>query len=242
MRLLQTLYLYWFLFVTILSFLTLYPITFLFLLTNKTYRLAHFMNKVWGVFTFTLAFIPWWKIKEEKLPDKAVFCANHFSFIDIPAIFLAVPGYFSIIGKSSLNKVPLFGFMFKKLYISVNRSHGKNRYEAFEKGLDMIDSGRSMVIYPEGGIKAKTPPQMAPFKDGAFKIAIQKKTPIVPVTIYNNWIILKDEKKKRMKWRPSKVKFHSPIETKTLSLEDVDSLKAKVYSVIDKELKIEFGK
>ena len=149
--------------------------------------------------------------------------------------------FFSIIGKSSLAKVPLFGYMFSRLYIAVNRSVGKKRYEAFEKGLQAVDEGRNLVIFPEGGITSKEPPKMGEFKEGAFKIAIQKNIPIIPVTIYNNWIIMEDKKDKILRWKLSKVKFHSSIETKSLSLDNVQELKDKVFEIISKELELEFS-
>lgn len=240
MNLLKRLYLYWFITEVVLVFVVLYPITFLFLIHKSTFRIAHFMNRVWGALAFTLVLIPWWTIKEKELPKTSVYCANHFSYLDIPALFLSVPGFFSIIGKAELNKVPLFGFMFKRLYISVDRSQGKSRYQAYEKGRAMVASGRSIVIYPEGGIRSSTPPKMSTFKEGAFKIAIEENVSVVPVTIYNNWIIYKDGNK-GLTWRPSKVKFHSPIDTKRLSLKNVEGLKHEVFGCIERELKNEFG-
>ena len=240
LKLFQKLYLYWFLMLVIVVFLLLYPFTFLFLLHPKTYFLAHYTNKVWGFLSYSLSLIPWWTTKEVRLPTTAVYCANHFSYLDIPTSFLSVPGYFSIIGKASITKMPLFGYMFKKLYISVDRGHSRNRYQAYTDGVKMVESGRSIVVYPEGGIHSVVP-EMARFKDGAFKIAIETNAPVVPMTIYNTWIMLRDEKKKFLKWRPSKVKFHTPIETKSLSLDDLDTLKQQVFDVIQNELNRTFG-
>ncbi|NJM26626.1 MAG: 1-acyl-sn-glycerol-3-phosphate acyltransferase, partial [Bacteroidia bacterium] len=98
------------------------------------------------------------------------------------------------------------------------------------------DKGKSLVIFPEGGIYTKEPPRMVRFKDGAFRAAIEKQIPLVPVTIPNNWIILPDEAF-LLRWGTVHVIFHEPIETKGLTLADMDRLKSDVYQVIDLELK-----
>ena len=74
------------------------------------------------------------------------------------------------------------------------------------------------------------------FKDGAFRVAIEKQIPIVPVTIPYNWIILPDENL-LPKLKKLKVVFHRPINTIGMTLEDIDKLKQQTYNTIDAELK-----
>lgn len=74
---------------------------------------------------------------------------------------------------------------------------------------------------------------MAPFKDGAFRIVIEKQIPIVPVTIANNWIVLPDEKW-LLKRETVKVIYHKPIETKGMDMGSPNALKQMVYKTIDK--------
>jgi len=82
----------------------------------------------------------------------------------------------------------------------------------------------------------KREPVMSKFKDGAFRTAIEKQIPVVPVTIPNNWIILPPYE--FLVWRGRiKVIFHEPIETTGLTLNDVDMLKEKVFTIINEELK-----
>jgi 1-acyl-sn-glycerol-3-phosphate acyltransferase len=82
----------------------------------------------------------------------------------------------------------------------------------------------------------KNPPQMVPFKDGAFRTAIEKQIPIVPVTIPYNWIILPDQKEMILHAGKVKVVFHEPIETTGMTLESISLLKRQVFSVIQSEL------
>jgi 1-acyl-sn-glycerol-3-phosphate acyltransferase len=77
---------------------------------------------------------------------------------------------------------------------------------------------------------------MVRFKDGAFRAAIEKQIPIVPVTIPNNWIILPDEPQLLLHRGVVKVIFHEPIETKDLRLQHLDELKQCVHQIIQEEL------
>lgn len=104
------------------------------------------------------------------------------------------------------------------------------------RSMEAIDEGKSLVIYPEGGIITKDPPQLAGFKDGAFRVAIEKQIPLVPVTIPYNWILLPDNEFV-LHWHRVKVIFHEPILTKGLTMNDIDKLKQSLRNTLDEELK-----
>lgn len=141
------------------------------------------------------------------------------------------------VGKSSIQKVPVFGYMFKKLHITVDRASLRNRYETLQKSAAAIDKGKSIAIYPEGGIVTTDPPQMGNFKDGPFRLAIEKQIPIIPVTLPYNYLILPDDGSFLIYWHKAKIIFHEEIDTTNLTLKDLEALKAKTYQIIDKELK-----
>ncbi len=186
---------------------------------------------------FTFIFIPYHVEYRSKLDPKRqyIFCPNHFSYLDIPTVGLGSHNTI-FVGKSEMSKVPLFGFMYSKLHITVDRTRLKSRYASLAKSMQAIDEGKSLVIYPEGGIMTEKEPVLSRFKDGPFRIAIQKQIPIVPVTISYNWIILPPDEF-LLRWHPLKVVFHEPVETSKLSMRDVDALKEKVHQIIDSQLK-----
>jgi 1-acyl-sn-glycerol-3-phosphate acyltransferase len=140
------------------------------------------------------------------------------------------------VGKNDMEKIPLFGFMYRKLHITVNRQSLKSRSSTLLASMKALDEGKSLVIYPEGGIITQHPPRMVHFKDGAFRAAIEKQVAVVPVTITNNWIILPDQKHLRLHWGRVEVIFHQPIETKGMTLDNVQQLKHQVFNIIDAEL------
>jgi 1-acyl-sn-glycerol-3-phosphate acyltransferase len=159
--------------------------------------------------------------------------------MDIPTLCFALPGYFKFIGKASLAKVPLFGYTFKHLHIPVNRSNTKSKFESIQKSLEAIEMGRSVAYFPEGTIPKVKQPAMIQFKDGAFRVAIEKQVPIVPITIPYNWLILPDDGKFTPHRHLMKAIIHEPIDTKGMTLEDLESLKKKTYDIIHQELLIQ---
>jgi 1-acyl-sn-glycerol-3-phosphate acyltransferase len=77
---------------------------------------------------------------------------------------------------------------------------------------------------------------MSPFKEGAFRLAAEKDVPIVPVTIHNNWLILKENPFRLTRGRVKMI-FHQPVHAKMNTPEEIKRLKSTVYQVIQNELK-----
>src|SRR5690606_34482594 len=129
-----------------------------------------------------------------KKDQQYIIVSNHFSYLDIPVLgFINKDIVF--VGKSSLAKIPLFGYMFRNLHIAVDRSSLKSRGKSIMMTKKVLDEGSSVVMFPEGGIISTSPPRMGRFKDSAFKIAIEKQIPVIPVTLSFNHIILPDDGK-----------------------------------------------
>jgi len=217
------------LFILFMPFL-LIPIAF-----PSLFNLAGIINRIWAKIFFTLIFMPLHIEYREALSTKKqyVLCPNHFSYLDIPIVGAGkINAVF--VGKSDMEKIPLFGYMYKKLHITVDRSSLKSKYSTYIRSLEAIDHGKSLVIFPEGGILSTNPPQLARFKDGAFRVAIEKQIPVVPVIIPDNWIILPESL--LLRWRKPRIIFLEPIETKGMSLNDLGTLKEKVFKIMQNEL------
>ena len=218
-------------------FLLLLPFFLILMMSSDRHPWLYKLNRLWAKLFFTLIFMPVKVVLEAPLSSgqQYIFCANHFSYLDIPILgYIPIPAVF--IGKSSLAKVPVFGFMFRKIHIPVDRSNLRSKYQVLELSQDVLSRGLSLIIFPEGGILSSQPPQMNKFKDGAFRTAIEQQKPIVPITIPYNWIILRDDGKFILRWNRAVVKFHKPIETVGMNLDELDKLKAKVFAIIDSEL------
>ena len=220
----------------ILSILFFFPLL-IPILFPKKFRWVGIINRTWARLTFIFNFLPYQVECHVPLnkTKQYIFCPNHFSYLDIPTMGLN-PVNTVFVGKNDMENIPLFGFMYKKLHITVDRSKLKSKYDVFVKSRQAIEEGKSLVFYPEGGIFADHPPEMVRFKDGAFRLAIEKQIPIVPVTIPYNWIVLPPDEF-LLRQGNVKVIFHVPIETKGMDLHDIDVLKTQVFNKIDDELK-----
>ncbi len=238
MKFLRALHTYYGFMIFSFWFLVLFPVLLLPIIFPSQFKLTGIANRWWAKLMFIFVPLPYDVECRSKLDPKGVyvFCPNHFSYLDIPTMGLN-PINTIFVGKNSMEKLPLFGFMYRKLHITVDRKSLRSRGNSVLASMNAIDQGKSLVIFPEGGMISGNPPAMAPFKDGAFRTAIEKQIPIVPVTIPFNWIILPDRNPVRLYPRKVKVIFHEPVETKGMTLSDTKKLKETVYSIIESELK-----
>lgn len=212
--------------------LLLWPI-----LRPSHFRWVGMVNRAWARLCFALCFLPV-RVTVSPALDRQrqyIFCPNHFSYLDIPTMGLN-PVNAIFVGKNDMEKIPLFGFMYRSLHITVNRASLRSRSHTLRRSLQALDEGKSLVIYPEGGIVTTDPPRMAPFKDGAFRAAIEKKVPVVPVTIPYNWKRMPDTPWPLLHAGRVEVIFHDPIETAHRTLDRIDDLKQEVFGVIEREL------
>ncbi len=220
-------------------FFLLLPLFYLFIYFDSCRNIVHWIYRIWGLLVMFFCGLRYKIIKSKSLElnKSYIFCANHTSFLDIPTLYCSIYQDFYFIGKSSLGKVPLFGPLYRKMHILVDRKSKDSKIETIVRTKKALDEGKSIVIFPEGTIpKAGTRPQMIDFKEGAFKIAIEKGVPIVPVSIPNNYKILPDNDKLNASMARCVVIFHDPISTIGLTMDDVPLLKSKVYQIIDSKL------
>jgi 1-acyl-sn-glycerol-3-phosphate acyltransferase len=235
---LRRFYCFWCLVFFFIPLLLFYPLFFLFNAQKNWKKGIGYLNFIWAKIYFWAAFVPV-KIKyHSKISSRKtyIFCANHTSYLDIVTMGYALRGNYAFVGKHSLTKVPFFGLMFKKLHIPVKREIAISAYRAMITMRNTLEEGRSLVIFPEGGIYGEKPPQMTSFKEGAFRLAIETKTPIVPITILYNWYLLADDGRFLPRRHACKAIFHEPISTKNLTLDDINSLRMQVFGIIANEL------
>lgn len=234
MRILIFLYTLWATFWFVSLFLLLFPLFWIFLQKNEWKPYAHYLNRFWGKLYFPIIGMPI-KVKYEfePNPQKAyVFCANHFSYMDIASMGMVIKNYYAFVGKASIKNVPLFGYMFAKLHIQVDRNDKNSRASSMTRSVRALQNKRSIMIFPEGGIVSKHFPQMhLPLKDGAFVMAIQQQVPLVPITFLNNYKIIHDDK---LAVYPQTLRaiVHKPIETKGMTQADVETLKNAFYGTV----------
>jgi 1-acyl-sn-glycerol-3-phosphate acyltransferase len=220
-----------------LLFLLFFPLLLIPMFFSRQFQLTGKINRWWAKSLFFLTFLPY--RVETRAPLDArkqyIFCPNHFSYLDIPTMGLN-PVNAIFVGKSEMENIPLFGFMYRRLHITVNRASLRSKFNTLIRSLEALDAGKSLVIFPEGGIFAQHPPAMSRFKEGAFRAAIEKQIPIVPVTIPSNWIILPDTGELLLHRGRIDVIFHEPVETTGMTGNEVEFLSHKIFGIIETEL------
>ncbi len=237
-RLLHTIYTFFFF---VVSVVVLFPFFVVFGFKAKWHHLAYKLDHLWATVYFPLCFFKTDVIFKGKRPENGpvIYCANHFSTIDIPSMAL-LPKQACYVGKTSISKLPLFGYMFKTLHITVDRASFRDKGRAYQKYNKAINQGKSLFIFPEGGINSLQIPEQSKYKVGAFKLAIENNIPIVPVSIPHNWKILPDGDW-LIKGNKIKLIVHEPVETKHLGAGDVQKLKVKVREIIQTSINAENG-
>ena len=221
-----------------LIFLLLLPFFLLTIYIKPWAHRAYYLNHLWArIFFFLMPFNSTKIIFEEKLaPGQTyIFCANHFSYLDIPVIGL-IKHDFKFVGKSSLKKIPLFGFMYDKLHILVDRKSLKSKYNSLRQAKKAVKQGFSIVFFPEGGIISKNPPQMTRFKEGSFRLAAEENIPIVPISIPYNHIILPDRFPLTIRGGKVSIKVHRPVWPEGNTDAAISKLKEEVYQLIQSEI------
>lgn len=222
-----------------LIFLILLPFFLLSMFVKPLEKMASTLNWIWARVFFFFMFCNRTQISYEQELDKNqsyILCANHFSYLDIPTMGL-IRHNFKFIGKSSLRKIPVWGYMYSKLHILVNRESLKGRYASWAQAREALKAGFSIVFFAEGGILSQNPPEMARFKEGSFKLAIEEQIPVLPVTIHRNHIILPDEKPLVIRTGKVSLKVHAPIWPAGSDEEAVKVLKTEVREILEAELK-----
>jgi 1-acyl-sn-glycerol-3-phosphate acyltransferase len=237
MKILKRLYTAYGIVVFIVVFFLLFPFFLIPIFFPKQFKLIGIINRWWGWLVLPLLGIPFSMEYRAKLDPKKqyIFCPNHFSYFDIATMVLNKHNTI-FVGKNDMERIPMFGFMYSKLHITVDRANLKSRYSTVVRSREALDEGKSLVIFPEGGIVTLKEPVMSRFKDGPFRISIEKQIAIVPVTIPYNWIILPPIGYP-LQWHKMKAIFHEPIDPANYSLENIDQYKQAVFQIMDTELK-----
>jgi len=166
-----------------------------------------------------------------------IICGNHTSNLDVSAISIAAKNNHSFIGKEELLSNMVLGFFFRTIDITVNRESKISAFRAFKLAAEKLKAGISVVMFPEATIPLEYPPQLHSFKNGAFRLAIELKIPILPVTSVDTWKILWNTGSDYGS-RPGicDIFVHKPIETAHLTLDDADRLRDEVHQLIKQKL------
>lgn len=119
-----------------------------------------------------------------KKDENYIVVSNHNSFLDVPLTSPYIPGPNRTIAKIEMMKVPVFSIIYKRGSVLVNRKDPNSRTQSFLDMKTALQQGLHVCIYPEG-TRNKGNTALQPFKDGAFRLALETGKPIIPCLMFN---------------------------------------------------------
>jgi 1-acyl-sn-glycerol-3-phosphate acyltransferase len=163
-------------------------------------------------------------------PRRTVVVSNHESNAD-PFLVSFLPWEMKWLGKASLFRIPVAGWMMWMAGdIPVHRGDSDSAKEAMAACARWLARGMPVMLFPEG-TRSKDG-QLLPFKDGAFRLAIETGAEILPLAVAGTGTALP-----KHSWKfgraEGRVTVGTPIATAGMTLADVEPLKARVRAEIE---------
>jgi 1-acyl-sn-glycerol-3-phosphate acyltransferase len=227
------LYAFWvFLVFSVFMLLLLPGIVIPFFLGKKATWIGYAFLKLWSWIFSMLTVIRYTFYGRENFRKgkSYIYVSNHTSFLDIPGLTMFIPGEFRPLAKKELLKIPVFGWIAQSAAVIVDRSSGESRKKSMDKLKRMLLEGLSILIFAEG-TQNRTKDPLQPFKDGAFRIAIDTQQPILPMVVVGAGPLMPPG---TILMRPGHVKVLAApaIPTEGLGYSDLDRLKKQTYEVM----------
>ncbi|MDN4753025.1 lysophospholipid acyltransferase family protein [Porphyromonadaceae bacterium W3.11] len=170
---------------------------------------SYWPGKIWSILTLYLLLCPVNVTGRENLPKNrcSIVTPNHTSALDIFLLYGYLGVRFKWVMKGSLRKLPFVGWACEKCGFIFVTHTPEGAIHVIEDTTSAIRKGYHIFIFPEGS-RTKDG-QLGPFRKGAFRVATDTRTPIVPVKIiggyeaYSRYDIFPRPKKLTVKILPS---------------------------------------
>lgn len=192
-------------------------------------KVIWYLVKIWSyIWLFIIGIFPrrTFKVAINKQHNYVVV-GNHISYLDTAMIFRTMPFFCRILAKKELVNIPIFGFLYKQLAVLVDRSDEVSKRKSALLLEGVLKQQSSIFIFPEGSFNESNE-TLKHFYDGAFRLAIQTQTPILPVVFPDT--VKRFHYSSMWKWTPGKCRaiFLEPVEVKGYELSELNVLKEKV--------------
>lgn len=204
------------------------------LVSTRGGKISFFFLRVWATFWLFLIGIRLRTFGTEHIdPKKAyIYIFNHRSFLDAPLIPMAIKQELRGLGKKELSKIPIFGLIISRVAVWVDRKDSQSRKASLAKMQEILKRGISIIVAPEG-TRNNTDEALLPFQKGAFRLAIDTQTPILPMAVIGADKLLP---KGSLLLRPGVIEiyFSAPIHPSSMKTENpVEQLSEKCYSRLE---------
>jgi len=168
-----------------------------------------------------------------KKGENYVVVCNHNSLMDVPLSSPGIPGANKTIAKIEMSKVPLFGIIYKRGSVLLDRKNDESRKSSYMEMKNVLSKGMHMCIYPEG-TRNKTNDPLKSFHDGAFKLSFETGKKIIPCLIKGTRSMLPLDKTFFFWPGKASMEFLPPVDPADFS--NAASLKKHVFDLMWTEL------
>lgn len=182
-----------------------------------------------------VALNPFWKVRwEGSVPARRdhpfVAVSNHESMADIVLIG-TLPWDMKWLSKASIFRIPFLGLMMRMAGdVPVRREDPESRGESYQALSEWLNRGASVMIFPEG-TRSRTK-EMLPFRNGAFRLAIETGKPIQPLAVVGTRDAIR--KGSMLFGRADVVvRILDPITTNGMTQDEVEGLRERVRTLIE---------
>lgn len=161
-----------------------------------------------------------------------VLVANHTSYFDVLALCAVLPGKYRFVGKKELTRIPLFGPAWQACgHISIDRQDKARAMQSLALARRRLEQDRpTVILFPEG---TRSPTgELRAFKKGAFVLAIQTGTEVVPAAILGTRDIMRKGSWAITRGRIIRVRFGEPLSVEGLGMEDRDELTRRAHDAV----------
>lgn len=168
---------------TLIFFLPVYLLS----IRKEHYKACYFFIRLWAMSIFYGTGFRYRIInKTDKKIDKNqpyVIISNHTSLMDVMIPCILFPNHpLCYVGKKELEKIPVFGSVYRRVCVMVDRKSARSRADVYRRCAERMKEGQSVVIFPEGGVPDDTSIILDDFKDGAFILSTKHQFPIAVYT------------------------------------------------------------
>lgn len=167
-----------------------------------------------------------------------IFIGNHLSYLDAVLALKSIRRPFRPLGKIELGRIPVFGFIYRKAVVTVDRSSPESRAASISLMKRILRRGVSVLVFPEGTFNETGEP-LGPFYDGAFRIAIETGTPIVPILFPDVYDRMPYGRGLFLRPGCSRAIILPPIPTEGLGIEDLSMLRDRIHGIMSERLRKE---
>lgn len=200
---------------------------------NWFFKICSFWSDIW----FLLIGLRSKVLHEAKTAEQrpCIFVANHSSYMDIPMLVNAVREPVRVLGKQEMGSIPVFGYVYRNVVVMVNRKDAAQRSKSVAALKKVLNQGISIFIFPEGTFNESDQP-LKEFYDGAFRIALETKTPIQPIIFPDSVNRLGQHSVFSLRPGISRAVYLPLVELTDFKEQDVTTLKQLVFGKMSEAL------